>query len=82
MELVRIVDSEEPLCALAFKIVIDPYVGRLASSGCTLGISMLDRMCTQAALQERTYLSSLPDAPNHQNPKDTIDCGDIGAGGL
>ena len=72
-------DPSEPMCALAFKTrpiltwvvsVFRVYSGELKAG------SYIQRPFGQ----ERAYLSSLPDALNKQNPKESIGTGDIGAG--
>jgi elongation factor G len=79
--LVRKPSSEEPLCALAFKIATDPYVGRLCffrvySGELTAGSYVYN---TRSGKKER--ISRLFQMhSNKQNPKEFIGCGDIGAG--
>jgi elongation factor G len=79
--LVRTPSSEEPLCALAFKIATDPYVGRLCffrvySGEITAGSYVYN---TRSGKKER--ISRLFQMhSNKQNPKEIIGCGDIGAG--
>ncbi|MBR4721772.1 MAG: elongation factor G, partial [Muribaculaceae bacterium] len=74
-------DGDEPLCALAFKIATDPYVGRLCffrvySGRVESGSYVLN---TRSGKKER--ISRLFQMhSNKQNPKDFIGCGDIGAG--
>ena len=74
-------DGDEPLCALAFKIATDPYVGRLCffrvySGRIESGSYVLN---TRSGKKER--ISRLFQMhSNKQNPKDFIGCGDIGAG--
>ncbi len=72
---------EEPMCALAFKIATDPYVGRLCffrvySGQIDAGSYVLN---TRSGKKER--ISRLFQMhSNKQNPMETIGCGDIGAG--
>ena len=73
--------SDEPTCALAFKIATDPYVGRLVffrvySGKVEAGSYVLN---TRSGKKER--ISRLFQMhSNKQNPVDVIGCGDIGAG--
>ncbi|MDR0798353.1 MAG: elongation factor G [Dysgonamonadaceae bacterium] len=79
--IVRKPSSDEPLCALAFKIATDPYVGRLCffrvySGEITAGSYVYN---TRSGKKER--ISRLFQMhSNKQNPKEFIGCGDIGAG--
>ena len=72
---------EEPMCALAFKIATDPYVGRLVffrvySGSIEAGSYVLN---TRSGKKER--ISRLFQMhSNKQNPMEAIGCGDIGAG--
>ena len=72
---------EEPMCALAFKIATDPYVGRLVffrvySGQIDAGSYVLN---TRSGKKER--ISRLFQMhSNKQNPMECIGCGDIGAG--
>ena len=72
---------EEPMCALAFKIATDPYVGRLCffrvySGSIEAGSYVLN---TRSGKKER--ISRLFQMhSNKQNPMEVIGCGDIGAG--
>ena len=72
---------EEPMCALAFKIATDPYVGRLCffrvySGSIEAGSYVLN---TRSGKKER--ISRLFQMHSHkQNPMEVIGCGDIGAG--
>lgn len=81
VELVRKVDSGEPLCALAFKIATDPYVGRLCFFRVYSGHLDAGSYVYNSRSGKKERISRLFQMhSNHQNPKDTIDCGDIGAG--
>ena len=72
---------EAPLCALAFKIATDPYVGRLCffrvySGEMKAGSYVLN---TRSGKKERVSRLFQMHS-NKQNPKEVIGCGDIGAG--
>lgn len=81
VKIVRHPDEDEPLCALAFKIATDPYVGRLCffrvySGKIDAGSYIFN---TRSGKKER--ISRLFQMhSNHQNPVDVISAGDIGAG--
>ena len=73
--------SEAPMCALAFKIATDPYVGRLTffrvySGEVVAGTYILNSRSGKKERVSRLFQMH----SNKQNPKDLIDCGDIGAG--
>ncbi len=80
-KVVRHPDEDEPLCALAFKIATDPFVGRLCffrvySGKIDAGSYIFN---TRSGKKER--ISRLFQMhSNHQNPVDVISAGDIGAG--
>ncbi len=79
-ELVRHADPKEPFSALAFKIMTDPYVGRLAffraySGRLDSGSYVLN---TRTGKNERISRIMQMHA-NKQNPVDFIEAGDIGA---
>ena len=72
---------ESPMCALAFKIATDPYVGRLCffrvySGEMPAGSYVLN---TRSGKKERVSRLFQMHS-NKQNPKEVIGCGDIGAG--
>ena len=72
---------EAPMCALAFKIATDPYVGRLTffrvySGNVDAGSYVLN---TRSGKKERVSRLFQMHS-NKQNPKEQIGCGDIGAG--
>ena len=72
---------EAPMCALAFKIATDPYVGRLCffrvySGAMNSGSYVLN---TRSGKKERVSRLFQMHS-NKQNPKEVIGCGDIGAG--
>ncbi len=80
-ELVRHADPKEPFSALAFKIMTDPFVGRLAffraySGHLDAGSYVLN---TRTGKKERISRIMQMHA-NKQNPIDFIEAGDIGAG--
>ncbi|MBP6287186.1 MAG: elongation factor G [Ferruginibacter sp.] len=80
-ELVRHADPKEPFSALAFKIMTDPFVGRLAffraySGRLDAGSYVLN---TRTGKKERISRIMQMHA-NKQNPIDFIEAGDIGAG--
>jgi len=80
-QVVRHPDASEPLCALAFKIATDPYVGRLCffrvySGKIDAGSYIFN---TRSGKKER--ISRLFQMhSNKQNPVEIISAGDIGAG--
>lgn len=79
-EEVRKADSSEKFAALAFKIMTDPFVGRLAffrvySGGLDAGSYVLN---TRTMKKERISRIMQMHA-NKQNPIDRIEAGDIGA---
>ena len=72
---------EEPMCALAFKIATDPYVGRLCffrvySGSITAGSYVLNTRSEKKERISRLFQMH----SNKQNPMEVIGCGDIGAG--
>jgi elongation factor G len=79
-ELIRNADPKEPFSALAFKIMTDPFVGRLAffraySGRLDAGSYVLN---TRTGKKERISRIMQMHA-NKQNPVDFIEAGDIGA---
>jgi elongation factor G len=79
-ELIRKPDAKEPFAALAFKIMTDPFVGRLAffraySGRLDSGSYVLN---TRTGKNERISRIMQMHA-NKQNPIDFIEAGDIGA---
>src|SRR5919112_1586806 len=79
-ELIRKPDAKEPFAALAFKIMTDPFVGRLAffraySGHLDSGSYVLN---TRTGKNERISRIMQMHA-NKQNPVDSIEAGDIGA---
>ena len=80
-EIKRSADAKEPFSALAFKIMTDPFVGRLAffraySGRLDAGSYVLN---TRTGKKERISRIMQMHA-NKQNPIDFIEAGDIGAG--
>ncbi len=79
--IVRETSSDAPLCALAFKIATDPYVGRLCffrvySGDMPAGSYVLNSRSGKKERVSRLFQMH----SNKQNPKEVIGCGDIGAG--
>ncbi len=73
--------STEPMCALAFKIATDPYVGRLCFFRVYSGEMVAGTYILNARSGKKERVSRLFQMhSNKQNPKDVIGCGDIGAG--
>ena len=73
--------SDEPMCALAFKIATDPYVGRLCffrvySGDMAAGSYVLNSRSGKKERVSRLFQMH----SSKQNPKEVIGCGDIGAG--
>ena len=72
---------EEPMCALAFKIATDPYVGRLCFFRVYSGEIEAGSYCFNSRSGKKERISRLFQMhSNKQNPKEKIGCGDIGAG--
>ena len=72
---------EAPMCALAFKIATDPYVGRLTffrvySGDVVAGSYVLNSRSGKKERVSRLFQMH----SNKQNPMEKIGCGDIGAG--
>jgi elongation factor G len=79
--LTREPSQDAPMCALAFKIATDPYVGRLCffrvySGNMAAGSYVFN---TRSGKKERVSRLFQMHS-NKQNPKEFIGCGDIGAG--
>ena len=73
--------GDEPLCALAFKIATDPYVGRLCFFRVYSGELPAGSYVYNVRSGKKERISRLFQMhSNKQNPKDVIGCGDIGAG--
>ena len=73
--------STEPMCALAFKIATDPYVGRLCFFRVYSGEMVAGTYILNSRSGKKERVSRLFQMhSNKQNPKEVIGCGDIGAG--
>jgi elongation factor G len=73
--------SNEPFCALAFKIATDPYVGRLCFFRVYSGELEAGSYVYNTRSGKKERISRLFQMhSNKQNPKEFIGCGDIGAG--
>ena len=80
-ELVRHASHDEPLCALAFKIATDPYVGRLCFFRVYSGHLDAGSYVYNSRSGKKERISRLFQMhSNKQNPKEMIETGDIGAG--
>jgi len=80
-EIVRHPSSDQPMCALAFKIATDPFVGRLCYFRVYSGEIAAGTYVYNPRTDKKERISRLFQMhSNHQNPKDVIGCGDIGAG--
>lgn len=72
---------DEPLCALAFKIATDPYVGRLCYFRVYSGKLEAGSYVYNPRSGKKERISRIFQMhSNHQNPVDVIGAGDIGAG--
>ena len=81
VEIVRHPDEDEPLCALAFKIATDPYVGRLCFFRVYSGKIDAGSYIWNARSGKKERISRIFQMhSNKQNPVDCISAGDIGAG--
>ncbi len=73
--------SDEPFCALAFKIATDPFVGRLCFFRIYSGELEAGSYVYNSRSGKKERISRLFQMhSNKQNPKEFIGCGDIGAG--
>ena len=80
-EIIRHPDEDEPLCALAFKIATDPYVGRLCYFRVYSGKLEAGTYVYNTRSGKRERISRIFQMhSNHQNPVEVISAGDIGAG--
>ena len=78
---VRHPSSDQPMCALAFKIATDPYVGRLCFFRVYSGDIVAGSYVLNARSGKKERVSRLFQMhSNKQNPMEKIGCGDIGAG--
>ncbi len=74
-------DEAEPLCALAFKIATDPYVGRLCYFRVYSGKLDAGSYVYNTRSGKKERISRIFQMhSNHQNPVEVIAAGDIGAG--
>ena len=79
--IVRQVDEDEPLCARAFKIATDPYVGRLCFFRVYSGKLEAGSYVYNSRSEKKERISRLFQMhSNKQNPMELINVGDIGAG--
>jgi elongation factor G len=79
-ELVRKPDPKEPFSALAFKIMTDPFVGRLAFFRCYSGHLDSGSYVLNVRSGKKERISRIMKMfANKQNPIDFIEAGDIGA---
>ncbi|NCC98476.1 MAG: elongation factor G [Bacteroidia bacterium] len=80
-EVYRKPNENEPLCALAFKIATDPYVGRLCFFRVYSGKIEAGSYVFNTRSGKKERISRLFQMhSNKQNPVDVISAGDIGAG--
>ena len=80
-QIVRHPNEDEPLCALAFKIATDPYVGRLCFFRVYSGKIDAGSYIWNARSGKKERISRIFQMhSNKQNPVETIGAGDIGAG--
>ena len=80
-QVVRHPDAKEPLCALAFKIATDPYVGRLCFFRVYSGQLPAGSYIYNTRTEKKERISRIFQMhSNKQNPVDLISAGDIGAG--
>ncbi len=80
-ELVRHPNANEPLCALAFKIATDPYVGRLCFFRVYSGVLPAGSYVYNTRSGKKERISRIFQMhSNKQNPVELISAGDIGAG--
>ena len=79
-ELVRKPDAKEPFAALAFKIMTDPFVGRLAFFRCYSGHLDAGSYVLNVRSGKKERISRIMKMfANKQNPIEFIEAGDIGA---
>lgn len=78
--LTRKPDAKEPFAALAFKIMTDPFVGRLAFFRCYSGTLDAGSYTYNMRSGRKERISRIMQMhANKQNPIDKIEAGDIGA---
>ena len=81
VEITRTVEHDSPLTALAFKVASDPYVGRLCYFRVYTGHLDAGSYVYNSRTEKKERISRLYEMfSNKQNPMDSIDTGDIGAG--
>jgi elongation factor G len=79
-EVTRKPDAKEPFAALAFKIMTDPFVGRLAFFRCYSGRLDAGSYVKNVRSGKNERISRIMQMhANKQNPIDFIEAGDIGA---
>lgn len=79
-EMTRKPDAKEPFAALAFKIMTDPFVGRLAFFRCYSGHLDAGSYVLNVRSGKKERISRIMKMfANKQNPIDFIEAGDIGA---
>src|SRR6202021_82327 len=79
-EIERHPDAKEPFAALAFKIMTDPFVGRLAFFRCYSGHLDAGSYVLNVRSGRNERISRIMKMfANKQNPIDFIEAGDIGA---
>jgi elongation factor G len=79
-EMIRKPDAKEPFSALAFKIMTDPFVGRLAFFRCYSGRLDAGSYVLNVRSGKKERISRiLKMFANKQNPIEFIEAGDIGA---
>jgi elongation factor G len=80
-QVIRHPDASEPLCALAFKIATDPYVGRLCFFRVYSGKLPAGSYVYNTRSEKKERISRIFQMhSNKQNPVEMISAGDIGAG--
>ncbi|MCE5331378.1 MAG: elongation factor G [Bacteroidales bacterium] len=80
-DVIRHPDAKEPLCALAFKIATDPYVGRLCFFRVYSGQLPAGSYVYNTRSEKKERISRIFQMhSNKQNPVELISAGDIGAG--
>jgi elongation factor G len=79
-EISRKPDPKEPFSALAFKIMTDPFLGRLAIFRCNSGQFDAGSYVLNVRSRKKERISRIMKMfPNKQNPIEFIEAGDIGA---
>ncbi len=80
LEVIRKPDAKEPFAALAFKIMTDPFVGRLAFFRCYSGHLDAGSYVLNVRSGKKERISRIMKMfANKQNPIDFIEAGDIAA---